>query len=97
MNFKKIWGITTYFLVLLAIIQTFYSAFSGNIIFVVKGIIYIVFTTSLLINNKLTNKNKMVEIIFLISCILIILFDIPELFLKYKRKGLYQIKVFTLG
>lgn len=80
MNLKKIWGITTYFLVLLAIIQTFYSAFSGNIIFVVKGIIYIVFTTSLLINNKLTNKNKMVEIIFLISCILIILFDIPKLF-----------------
>lgn len=80
MNFKKIWGITTYFLVLLAIIQTFYSAFSGNIIFVVKGIIYIVFTTSLLINNKLTNKNKIVEIIFLISCILIILFDIPKLF-----------------
>ena len=67
MNLKKIWGITTYFLVLLAIIQTFYSAFSGNIIFVVKGIIYIVFTTSLLINNKLTNKNKMVEIIFMIS------------------------------
>ena len=82
MNLKKIWGITTYFLVLLAIIQTFYSAFSGNIIFVVKGIIYIVFTTSLLINNKLTNKNKMVEIIFLTSCILIILFDIPKLFLK---------------
>lgn len=80
MNLKKIWGITTYFLVILAIIQTFYSAFSGNIIFVVKGIIYIVFTTSLLINNKLTNKNKMVEIIFLISCILIILFDIPKLF-----------------
>lgn len=82
MNFKKIWGITTYLLVLLAIIQTFYSAFLGNIIFVVKGIIYILFTTSLLINNKLTNKNKIVEIIFLISCILIILFDIPKLFLK---------------
>ena len=82
MNLKKIWGITTYFLVLLAIIQTFYSAFLGNTMFVVKGIIYILFTTSLLINNKLTNKNKIVEIIFLISCILIILFDIPKLFLK---------------
>lgn len=67
--------ITTYILVILAIIQTVSSIFLGNVILIFKGMIYIAFTISLFFKAKSTNKNKVVEITFFISVALIILFN----------------------
>lgn len=79
---KKVWGFTTYILVILSIIKTVYAIFLGDIAFIVKGIIYIAFTTSLFFRNKLTTKNKVVEITSFISVIIIIFFDYLKTFLK---------------
>lgn len=78
-NSKKIWTATTYILLTLSIVQTLYAIFLGNVFFISKGLIYITFTTSLFLKNKLDNKNKIVEILFFISCTLIILFDVIKL------------------
>lgn len=79
---KRVWGIATYILVILAIIKTVYAIFLEDITFVVKWIISIAFTTSLFFKNKLTTKNKVVEVTSFKSAILIIFFDNLKTFLK---------------
>lgn len=69
---RKVWGIITYILLVLSIIGTIKSIFIKDLGFIVKGVVYIAFTTSLVLQNRLTNKNKVVEIIFWISVGIII-------------------------
>ena len=61
---KKVWGIITYILLISVIIGTIKAIFVGDIILIGKGLVYIPFATSLVLTNRLTNKNKAVEIIF---------------------------------
>ncbi|MDB2107412.1 hypothetical protein [Clostridium paraputrificum] len=72
---KKAWGIITYILLISVIIGTIKAIFVGDIRLIVKSLVYIPFTTSLVLQNKLTNKNKVVEIIFWISSGIIIFYD----------------------
>ena len=61
---KKVWGIITYILLISVIIGTIKAIFVGDIILIGKGLVYIPFATSLVLTNRLINKNKAVEIIF---------------------------------
>lgn len=72
---KKVWGIITYILLISVIIGTIKAMFVGDIRLIVKSLVYIPFTTSLVLQNRLTNKNKVVEIIFWISSGIIIFYN----------------------
>lgn len=69
---KKVWGVITYILLISVIIGTIKAIFVGDIRLIGKGLVYIPFATSLVLMNRLTNKNKVVEIIFWISSGIII-------------------------
>lgn len=69
---KKVWGIISYILLILVIIGTIKAIFVGDIKLIVKSLVYLPFTTSLVLQNRLKNKNKVVEIIFWISSGMII-------------------------
>lgn len=72
---KKAWGIITYILLISVIIVTIKAIFVGDIKLIVKSLVFIPFTTSLALQNRLTNKNKVVEIIFWISSGIIIFYN----------------------
>ena len=72
---KKVWGIITYILLISVIIGTIKAIFVGDIRLIVKSLVYIPFTTSLVLQNRLTNKNKVVEIILWISGGIIIFYN----------------------
>lgn len=69
---KKVWEIISYILLISVIIGTIKAIFVGDIKLIVKSLVYIPFTTSLVLQNRLKNKNKVVEIIFWISIGMII-------------------------
>lgn len=69
---KKVWEIISYILLISVIIGTIKAIFVGDIKLIVKSLVYIPFTTSLVLQNRLKNKNKVVEIIFWISSVMII-------------------------
>ncbi len=69
---KKVWEIISYILLISVIIGTIKAIFVGDIKLIVKSLVYIPFTTSLVLQNRLKNKNKVVEIIFWISSGMII-------------------------
>lgn len=72
---KKVWGIITYILLISVIIGTIKAIFVGDIRLIVKSLVYIPFTTSLVLQNRLTNKNKVVEVILWISGGIIIFYN----------------------
>ncbi|WP_300384657.1 hypothetical protein [Clostridium sp.] len=72
---KKAWGIITYILLISVIIVTIKAIFVGDIKLIVKSLVFIPFTTSLALQNRLTNKNKVVEITFWISSGIIIFYN----------------------
>ena len=72
---KKVWGVIAYILLISVIIGTIKAIFVGDIRLIVKSLVYIPFTTSLVLQNRLTNKNKVVEITFWISSGIIIFYN----------------------
>ena len=77
---KKLWRYLSYVLFILVIVATIKSLFGGNIKSIIWGLIVIAFTGSIVLKNILVEKNKIVEIVYYISCSILAVSSILGIF-----------------
>lgn len=79
---NKIFRIIIYILFIVLISSLIYSIYLGDIRYILRGFIHVIFLTSLLLLDKLDGKNKkIVEITFWISSLIVIISDFYKIFL----------------
>ncbi|MEG0152890.1 MAG: hypothetical protein RR744_06895, partial [Cellulosilyticaceae bacterium] len=69
---KKVWKISRYILLVLVVFSTIIALFIGDITDIIKGVICVAFSTSLVLPDKLGDKNKGVQLTFWLSSILLL-------------------------
>jgi len=77
---KKLWKYSSYVLLILAIVATIKSALGGNIKSIVLGLICVAFSGSIVLKNILVDKNKIVELVYWISCSILVVANILGIF-----------------
>lgn len=75
MGKKDIYHFLYYGLVLLAIVVTLIAIISNDILYIVKGINYLFFASSLLLINVYNHQGVIIKILCCISIVLIIVLD----------------------
>ena len=77
---KKLWKFTSYVLLILSIVAIIKSIFGGDIKLIINGLICVAFSGSLVLKNILVDKNKIVEIVFWISSIILVVANLLGVF-----------------
>ena len=81
---KKIWNIVQYVILILLLLGMINSISLGDLRLIFKGILLILFWSSMILENKSPKKNKAITITFQVSGTIVVILTIMSLFFGFQ-------------
>lgn len=81
---KKIWNIVQYVILILLLLGMINSIRLGDLRLIFKGILLILFWSSMILENKSPKKNKAITIIFQVSGAIVVILTIMSIFFWFE-------------